>query len=121
MCMISVIFSNKLRAFFFHRSGTKRTFISQRKCERTLKVQQISFIRRLSGVSQLKGQFYREHFGGVSVGGGTLKLTGGSRPAADIHVVLVVKFYADAFSIPSRDAAASTTAQRDGHHAVDVS
>lgn len=31
---------------------------------------------------------------------GALKLTGGSCPAANIHVILVVKLYANSFSIP---------------------
>lgn len=37
---------------------------------------------------------------GVS-GGVMVNLTGGSGPTANIHVILVVKFYANSFAIPS--------------------
>lgn len=50
-----------------------------------------------------------------------MDLTGGGCPAADVNLVFVVKFDPNSFAVPSGDATASATAQRDGHHAVDVS
>lgn len=51
---------------------------------------------------------------------GLLDLTGGSCSAADINFVFVVKFNSNSFAVPSRDATTSATAERDGHHAIDV-
>lgn len=47
-------------------------------------------------------------------------LTSGSCPAPNVHVIFIIKLDANSLPVPSGDTTPTTTAQRDGYHAVDI-